>query len=96
MKKIILKILTILIISNGISNIATSEDDLLERGAYLVTQSMEKMDAAFEFISKIGAPFYCFHDFDIANPAPSFLEKETEQLMDAIENFIKAIQKYGV
>ena len=25
-----------------------------------------------------------------------FLEKETEQLMDAIENFIKAIQKYGV
>ena len=37
------KILTILIISNGISNIATSEDDLLERGAYLVTQSMEKM-----------------------------------------------------
>ena len=41
-----------------------------------LSQSMEKMDAAFEFISKIGAPFYCFHDFDIANPAPSFLESE--------------------
>ena len=27
-------------------------------------QSIEKMDAAFEFISKIGAPFYCFHDLD--------------------------------
>ena len=22
----------------------------------------ERMDAAFEFITKIGAPFYCFHD----------------------------------
>ena len=41
-----------------------------------LSQSMEKMDAAFEFISKIGAPFYCFHDFDIANPASSFLESE--------------------
>ena len=41
-----------------------------------LSQSMEKMDAAFEFISKIGAPFYCFHDFDIANPSNSFLESE--------------------
>ena len=25
-----------------------------------------KLDAAFEFITKIGAPFYCFHDIDMA------------------------------
>ena len=23
-------------------------------------------DAAFEFFSKLGTPFYCFHDFDMA------------------------------
>jgi xylose isomerase len=25
-----------------------------------------RVDAAFEFISKLGAPYYCFHDFDLA------------------------------
>lgn len=32
----------------------------------------EKMDAAFEFITKIGAPFYCFHDTDIAGDGSVF------------------------
>jgi xylose isomerase len=26
----------------------------------------DKLDAAFEFITKLGTPFYCFHDIDIA------------------------------
>ena len=30
-----------------------------------MTAAKERMDAAFEFISKIGAPFYCFHDTDV-------------------------------
>ena len=45
-------------------------------GADADERAKNKMDAAFEFITKIGAPYYCFHDFDIANPAPSFLESE--------------------
>lgn len=28
-------------------------------------QAKDKMDAAFEFIKKLGAPYYCFHDFDL-------------------------------
>ncbi len=28
------------------------------------TRAEEKADAAFEFITKIGAPYYCFHDVD--------------------------------
>ena len=28
--------------------------------------SMDRLDAAFEFFTKLGAPFYCFHDLDIA------------------------------
>ena len=40
-----------------------------------------KMDAAFEFITKLGAPFYCFHDFDL--------------VADADENDIKAGFLFG-
>jgi xylose isomerase len=31
-----------------------------------------KMDAAFEFFAKLGAPFFCFHDVDIAPVGESF------------------------
>ena len=38
------------------------------------TRAKNKMDAAFEFITKIGAPFYCFHDMDIIEEGASFAE----------------------
>jgi xylose isomerase len=31
-----------------------------------IERAKNKMDAAFEFITKIGAPYYCFHDIDMA------------------------------
>jgi xylose isomerase len=34
----------------------------------------QKMDAAFEFMGKLGAPFWCFHDRDIAPEGASFKE----------------------
>jgi xylose isomerase len=37
-------------------------------------RAKNKMDAAFEFITKIGAPFYCFHDFDLVEEGNSFSE----------------------
>ncbi len=33
-----------------------------------------KMDAAFEFFSKLGVPFFCFHDVDIAPVGETFAE----------------------
>lgn len=33
-----------------------------------------KMAAAFEFVSKLGAPFYCFHDVDMAPPGDTFAQ----------------------
>jgi xylose isomerase len=36
----------------------------------------EKMDAAFEFITKMGIPFYCFHDFDLVAEADTITESE--------------------
>jgi len=35
-----------------------------------------KLDAAFEFITKLGAPFYCFHDRDIAPEGSTVAESE--------------------
>jgi len=36
------------------------------RDADPMTGARKKLDAAFEFFTKIGAPYYCFHDVDIA------------------------------
>jgi xylose isomerase len=36
-----------------------------------------KLDAAFEFMSKMGIPFYCFHDRDIAPEGSSVAESES-------------------
>jgi len=36
----------------------------------------DKVDAAFEFITKIDAPFYCFHDRDLAPEGKSVAESE--------------------
>jgi xylose isomerase len=32
-----------------------------------VERAKQKMDAAFEFISKLGLPYYCFHDVDVVD-----------------------------
>ena len=31
-----------------------------------IQRAKDKMDAAFEFITKLGVPYYCFHDYDLA------------------------------
>jgi xylose isomerase len=36
----------------------------------------ERMDAAFEFTSKLGVPFYCFHDVDVVDEGGTLLESE--------------------
>lgn len=41
-----------------------------------ILNARDKMDAAFEFITKMGIPFYCFHDFDIVEEGDSILESE--------------------
>ena len=47
----------------GTKNFPWNESsDAMQRG-------YDKMDAAFEFITKIGAPFYCFHDYDLVDEA---------------------------
>jgi xylose isomerase len=47
-----------------------------------------KMDAAFEFFSKLGVPFWCFHDVDISPPGEDFAEtkRNLETMVDYAEN----------
>ena len=41
-----------------------------------VEAAKDKLDAAFEFITKLGVPFYCFHDRDLAPEGNSVSESE--------------------
>ena len=40
-------------------------------------QARDRIDAAFEFISKLGVPFYCFHDRDLAPEGDNVAESES-------------------
>ena len=42
-----------------------------------MTKAQNKADAAFEFISKLGAPYYCFHDVDASPEGASLSEYES-------------------
>ncbi|HEU5289401.1 MAG TPA: xylose isomerase [Cyclobacteriaceae bacterium] len=39
-------------------------------------RAYDKMDAAFEFITKLDIPFYCFHDYDLVDEASTLQESE--------------------
>ncbi len=39
-------------------------------------QAKDKMDAAFEFMTKLGVPYYCFHDFDLIGEGETLVESE--------------------
>jgi len=41
-----------------------------------VGRAKDKMDAAFEFITKLGVPYYCFHDIDLVDEGDSLAEYE--------------------
>jgi len=45
-------------------------------GASPLASAEARMDAAFEFFSKLGAPYYCFHDVDMAPDADDIGEYE--------------------
>jgi xylose isomerase len=44
----------------------------LDPGRDPMEAAREKMAAAFEFFAKLGVPFFCFHDVDMAPPGDTF------------------------
>ncbi|MEZ4699062.1 MAG: xylose isomerase [Rhodothermales bacterium] len=41
-----------------------------------ISSARKKMDAAFEFMSKMGLEYFCFHDFDLVDEGGSLAESE--------------------
>ncbi len=56
-----------------------------------VQQAKDKMDAAFEFITKLGVPYYCFHDIDLVDEGSSLAQYESH--IQQIVEYAKDKQK---
>ncbi len=56
-----------------------------------IQKAKDKMDAAFEFMSKLGIPYYCFHDVDIVDEAPTLVE--FEQRLEVITDYAQQKQE---
>ena len=56
-----------------------------------VERAKEKMDAAFEFITKMGLPYYCFHDVDVVDYTNDV--QENDQRLQALVEYAKEKQK---
>ena len=55
-----------------------------------VQKAKDKMDAAFEFITKLGVPYYCFHDIDLIDEGNSI--SEYEQRLQTMIDYAKQKQ----
>jgi len=53
-------------------------------------RAKDKMDAAFEFITKLGVPYYCFHDVDLIEEGATI--KEYESRLQSIVDYAKQKQ----
>jgi xylose isomerase len=56
-----------------------------------VERAKDKADAAFEFITKLGLPFYCFHDVDAVDYTNDI--NENDRRLQAITDYLKEKQK---
>jgi xylose isomerase len=60
----------------------------LAAGLDPMSAARAKLDAAFEFITKLGVPFFCFHDRDIAPEGRTFAESSAN--LDAMVAYAEA------
>jgi len=60
-------------------------------GSNSVSNAQKRVHAAFEFIQKLGAPYYCWHDRDVAPEGKSLAE--TNRNFDAVAKVLKAGQE---
>jgi len=62
-----------------------------DENADAVQRAKDKADAAFEFITKLGVPYYCFHDIDVVDEGNSLAEYESR--MQTMTAYLKEKQK---
>jgi len=56
-----------------------------------IGRAKDKADAAFEFMTKLGTPYYCFHDVDVVDYGNDVAENENR--LAAITAYLKEKQK---
>ena len=56
-----------------------------------IERAKDKADAAFEFITKLGLPYYCFHDLDVIEYTNDV--KENDRRLKAITEYLSEKQK---
>jgi xylose isomerase len=62
-----------------------------EDGTNTHRMDLARVDVAFEFMDKLGVPFYCFHDRDVSGEGDDL--RETNQLLDKVVAKLKAKQQ---
>jgi len=62
-----------------------------ESGQDTVENAVKRAGVAFEFIEKLGAPFYCFHDRDVAPEGKTLAESHKN--LDAVVKVLKEEQQ---
>ena len=67
---------------SDIFGVGTFDRPWLEPGVDPMEAARAKQDAAFEFFAKLGTPFYCFHDVDMAPEGKTL--RESKSNLDAM------------
>jgi xylose isomerase len=67
----------------------------LDAGADPMEAAFAKQDAAFEFFAKLGTPFYCFHDTDMAPPGDT-LKSSRANLHRLVDRAEEKMSETGV
>jgi xylose isomerase len=62
-----------------------------EDGSNTHKMDMARIDVAFEFMSKLGVPYYCWHDRDISGEGDNL--RETNKLLDQVVAKLKVKQQ---
>lgn len=69
-----------------------TQNFLWDRHSDPIEAAKAKADAAFEFITKMGFDYFCFHDFDLIREADSFSESESrlQSIVEYLRDKMKA------
>jgi xylose isomerase len=72
---------------SDVFGVGTFDRPWLTAGTDPMTGAKTKVDAAFEFLEKLGVRFFCFHDRDVAPDGATFAETKSnlETIVDRIE-----------
>ena len=70
---------------------SATQNFLWDKSKDPIQSAKDKADAAFEFITKMGFDYFCFHDFDLIQEGSTLAESEKRLLI--ISDYIKTKQK---